>query len=218
MTKKHTIKESQNEGLNGSEAAVMRRIGNGGDAVGAVVEGLRSEAYKTDESVKALRALQKSKRIAVEEARPYSSLGAYVWSPLSLWFWAALGAVVLSMALISVTSGVVLYLRYVFGSALILFLPGYALVEALYPKRGKGPQVERVGLIKAEMDDDLTRFALSIGLSLAIVPLTGLVLNYTPFGIRLLPVTLSIAGITIALLTLALTRKHAYYKLAKGVL
>ena len=40
----------------------------------------------------------------------------------------------------------------------MLFLPGYALIEALYPKR--------------ELDE-LTRFALSIGLSLALVPLTG---------------------------------------------
>jgi uncharacterized membrane protein len=97
---------------------------------------------------------------------------------------------------------VVLYLRYAFGSALVLFMPGYSLIEALYPKR--------------ELDE-LTRFALSIGLSLALVPLVGLVLNYTPFGIRLLPVTLSTAGLTVVLLLLALSRKHAYYRLAKGL-
>ena len=83
-----------------------------------------------------------------------------------------------------------------------MFLPGYALIEALYPKR--------------ELDE-LTRFALSIGLSLALVPLTGLVLNYTPWGIRLLPVTISIAGLTVVFLVVALYRKHQYYKLAKGV-
>jgi len=203
LTKKLTMKEPENAKLSGSEASVLRRVGSGAASVRSVVEGLGSEGYKTDESVKALLSLQGSKRVVVEEARPYSSLSAYIWSPLSIWFWAAFGAVILSVALISVTSGVILYLRYVFGSALILFLPGYSLIEALYPK--------------GELDN-LIRFALSIGLSLAIVPLTGLVLNYTPFGIRLLPVAFSIAGITIALLVLALTRKHAYYKLAKGVL
>ena len=202
LTKKSTTKESGSENLSGSEASVLRRVEYVGVSVRSVVEGLRSEGYKTDESVKALLALHRNKMVAVEEERPYSSLGAYLWSPLSLWFWAALGAVALSVALISVTSGVVLYLRYVFGSVLILFLPGYSLIQALYPK--------------GELDE-LIRFALSIGLSLAIVPLTGLVLNYTPFGIRLLPVAISIAGITVALLILALTRKHAYYKLSKGV-
>jgi len=107
-----------------------------------------------------------------------------------------------SLVLISATSGVALYLRYAFGSVLVLFLPGYALIEPLYPKR--------------ELDE-LTRFALSIGLSLALVPLAGLFLNYTPFGIRLVPVAISLAGLTIILQLAALTRKHAYYKVAKGV-
>jgi uncharacterized membrane protein len=88
----------------------------------------------------------------------------------------------------------------VFGGLLVLFLPGYSLVQLLYSKR-------------KELDD-LTRLALSIGLSLAIVPLVGLVLNYTPFGIRLLPVAISLGGLTIVLLIGALQRKFSYYKLA----
>jgi hypothetical protein len=165
------------------------------------VGGLRGEGYSTDEAIAAVIALQKGKKVAMGEAKPFATLPSYAFSPISLWFWAALAALMASAALIFVTSGVVLYLRYAFGSALVLFLPGYSLIEALYPKR--------------ELDE-LTRFALSMGLSLALVPLAGLVLNYTPFGIRLLPVAFSIAGITIALLIVALTRKHAYYKLARG--
>jgi len=49
------------------------------------------------------------------------------------------------------------------------------------------------------------------------VPLVGLVLNYTPFGIRLLPVALSLSGLTLLFLVLALRRKHAYYKVAKDL-
>ena len=140
--------------------------------------------------------------MTIQEAKPYSNLTSYAWSPISAWFWAALGAVALSLGLISVTSGAALYLRYVFGSALVLFLPGFALIEALYPKR--------------ELDE-LTRLALSIGLSLALVPLVGLVLNYTPWGIRLLPVSISIAGLTAVLLCVALKRRHDYYRLSVGV-
>ena len=186
-----------------SKASVMERLKYNEASVDSLVEELRLGGHGRDESVKALIELQRDKKVTVTETRPYSSLDAYVLSPLSLWFWAAVGAVALSVGLISVTGGAAIYLRYVFGSALVLFLPGYALIEALYPK--------------GELDE-LTRFALSIGLSLAITPLTGLVLNYTPFGIRLLPVAISLAAITLALLLAALHRKHLYYRLAKGII
>lgn len=202
MSKKPSTQGSDIRRLNDSEASILRRLSSGQVPVVSIVEGLGSEGYRADESVRALLALQSDKKVTIQEAKPYASLGAYGWSPLSLWFWGALGAVVASLALISVTSGVALYLRYVFGSVLVLFLPGYALIEALYPKR--------------ELDE-LTRFALSIGLSLALVPLTGLVLNYTPFGIRLLPVAISLAGVTLALLIVAVKRKCDYYRLSKGI-
>ena len=69
-------------------------------------------------------------------------------------------------------------LRIILGIPFILFFPGYALVSALFPRR--------------KDLDGLERLALSLGLSLAVVPLVGLGLNYTPFGIRLYPVTLSL--------------------------
>jgi len=203
MAKRSAQEVAGSESLSKGEAAVMRRLGDGEVPVGIVVKGLRGEGYGTDQSVQALLSLQRGKKVTVQEASPYSTLSSYVQSPYSLWLWTAAGAVVVSLVLIWATSGVALYLRYVFGGALVLFLPGYALIEALYPKR--------------ELDE-LTRFALSIGLSLALSPLTGLVLNYTPFGIRLIPVALSLATLTLILLVVALTRKHAYYRLAKGVL
>jgi len=202
MGDRDAVKDAENVRPGSIEASILGQLGGDKVFVGGLLMGLRSEGYKTDESIKALLALQRDKKVTVQETRPFSSLGSYAWSPLSLWFWAVIGAVAASLLLISFTSGVALYLRYVFGSVLVLFLPGYALIEALYPKR--------------ELDE-LTRFALSIGLSLALVPLVGLVLNYTPFGIRLIPVALSLAVLTVVLLVVALTRKHAYYKLAKGV-
>jgi len=60
------------------------------------------------------------------------------------------------------------------GLAFVLFLPGYVLVAALYPRKN---------------DLDLAeRLALSLGLSIAVVPLIGLGLNYSPWGIRLSPI------------------------------
>ncbi len=78
--------------------------------------------------------------------------------------------------LVIFTSGV---LRIIFGLCLILFFPGYTLLSALFPAKSALGGVERI--------------ALSFGLSIAVVPLIGLILNYTPLGIRLYPILTSIS-------------------------
>jgi len=56
--------------------------------------------------------------------------------------------------------------------------------------------------------DSIERVALSIGMSLALVPIVGLLLNYTPWGIRLTPITVSLLAITVTFATAALIREH----------
>jgi len=70
-------------------------------------------------------------------------------------------------------------LRIVLGLPFVLLFPGYVLISALYPRKNDLDGIERL--------------ALSLGLSLAIVPLIGLVLNYTPWGIRLGPIVTSLS-------------------------
>jgi|GEM_PF-1169656 len=65
-------------------------------------------------------------------------------------------------------------IRIVLGLPFVLLFPGYVLVAALYPRK--------------EDLDSVERAALSFGLSIAIVPLIGLALNYSPWGIRLNPI------------------------------
>jgi uncharacterized membrane protein len=83
--------------------------------------------------------------------------------------------------------------RILLGLPLVLFLPGYALIALLFPRKDDLDGIERV--------------ALSFGLSIAVVPLTGLALNYTPFGIRLSPVLFSLSMLTIALALGAIWRR-----------
>jgi len=85
-------------------------------------------------------------------------------------------------------------LRWALGSVFVLFIPGYVAVEALFPK---GREL-----------DSIERFALSVGLSLALVPLVGLLLNYTPWGIRLTPIVISLTILTVGLAMVALTRQY----------
>lgn len=85
------------------------------------------------------------------------------------------------------------FLRVLFGIPVVLFIPGYALIAALFPGRKDIDTIERV--------------ALSFGLSIAVVPLTGLALNYTPWGIRLDPMVISLSLLTIGLTLIALYRR-----------
>jgi uncharacterized membrane protein len=76
---------------------------------------------------------------------------------------------------------------------MILFWPGYCLIASLFPQ---------------ESDIDLLeRFALSFGLSIAVVPLIGLGLNFTPWGIRLEPVVVSLTLFTLAMIFIAHYRR-----------
>jgi uncharacterized membrane protein len=84
-------------------------------------------------------------------------------------------ATLLLFPLVAFTSGGV---RIAFGLLFAFFFPGYALVSALFPKR------DRLGGIE--------RLALSFGLSIAVVPLIGLILNFTPWGIKLYPIVISV--------------------------
>ena len=71
---------------------------------------------------------------------------------------------------------------------LVLFIPGYVIVAALFPGSLKPG--------KSEIDW-IERIALSLGLSIAVVPLLGLLLNFTPFGIRFAPIVATITLFTV---------------------
>lgn len=103
----------------------------------------------------------------------------------------------LVMALLTVGLMVALfvggYLRIVLGLLLVLFIPGYVLVAALFPSVRDLDWVERI--------------ALSVGLSIAAVPLLGLLLNFTPWGIRLIPILVMISAFIGSVGTLAYIRR-----------
>jgi uncharacterized membrane protein len=88
--------------------------------------------------------------------------------------------------------------RVPLGLIMVLFLPGYALIAVLFPRKDDLDGIERV--------------ALSFGLSIAVVPLIGLGLNYTPWGIRLTPVVISLVFFTIIMDVVAFFRRSTMTK------
>jgi uncharacterized membrane protein len=86
------------------------------------------------------------------------------------------------------------FIRTVLGLFLILFIPGYSLIAALFPKKDDLDGIERA--------------ALSFGLSIAVTPLIGLALNYTPYGIRLTPILISLSAFTMIMIVIAYFRRR----------
>lgn len=84
---------------------------------------------------------------------------------------------------------------------LVLVLPGYALTSALFPNRSLGvPE----------------RLVFSLGLSLAVVILGGLALNWTPFGLRASSWAVLLSGITLGASAVALVRQQEQSMSAPG--
>ena len=76
----------------------------------------------------------------------------------------------LTIILVALVHGVSLEpLRIAIGVPAALFFPGYSFVAVLYPSRGVLNSIERIGM--------------SIGFSIALIPILGLALNFTPWGL-----------------------------------
>lgn len=89
-------------------------------------------------------------------------------------------------------------LRIVLGLPFLLFFPGYTLIAALFPRKTSLGGIERV--------------ALSFGLSIAVTPLMGLILNYTPWGIRLYPILISLAVFIFVTSAIAWYKRRKLYE------
>lgn len=102
--------------------------------------------------------------------------------------------VILSIALVPLVELTEGAARIAFGLVFVLFSPGYSLIAALFPRKGSLGGIERL--------------ALSFGLSIAVVPLIGLALNYTDWGIRETPILFSILVFILLMSLVAWYRRH----------
>lgn len=123
-------------------------------------------------------------------------LGDYLRSSQAYWYWTIVilaSTTALLAFVIPENAFPIVYARYILGSFFLLWLPGYAFTRALFPKK--------------ELDI-IESVVLNMGMSLVWVSIVGLLLNYTPSGISLQSVTVSLLVLTCALATAAITRDH----------
>lgn len=178
-------------------------LGHVGEPVGELVSHVSAEGgVKFEATARGLYRAVEDGRVRLVDTNPPRGLLGYFVSLYSLWFWLVVGFMGVVLASIYVLPQIypLYYLRYLAGAVFVLFVPGYVLIEALYPK--------------ADELEGLERFALDVGLSIAVVPLVGLVLNYTPWGIRLDPIFASLSLLVLGLGLVGVWRKYGYFALA----
>jgi uncharacterized membrane protein len=86
-------------------------------------------------------------------------------------------------------------LRVILGIPFVLFSPGYALISAFYPTK--------------DAIHNANRLMLSFALSIAIIPLILLLLNFSSWGIRLNPILYSVATFTAIISVIAWFRRRS---------
>lgn len=176
------------------------------ETVNRLVE-LVTQAYPASnkETLDAISRLQNNGRLQLTASVPQGpGTSAYLMTSAAAWFWATLAlafGTLVAVFTIPETAFPLVYVRYTLGIIFILWLPGYAFIKALFP--------QQLPIRTHSKELDAVEYtALSLGMSLALVPIVGLLLNYTPWGIQLTPIVLSLLALTIIFATLGVLREH----------
>ena len=150
--------------------------------------------------------LQSQGKITLKSVQtpPTKKLSIYLKTKEASWYWITLilaATTTITTFTIPENAYPIIYIRYVLGTLFAIWLPGYSLMKALFP-------TEPPFRTSSKSLDSIERLALSVGMSLALVPIIGLLLNYTPWGIRLTPVVLSLLTLTAVFATAGIIRER----------
>ncbi|MGC9516130.1 MAG: DUF1616 domain-containing protein [Methanomicrobiales archaeon] len=156
----------------------------------SVLDDLKEPVLPTSEDSSKSDLIHPAGRKESPLVKPYSARFKFLSNDLFL----ILLLTVLTVVFVTVPVLNQTVVRTILGLLFILFIPGYSLIAALFPK-------------KSDLDG-IERFALSFGLSIAITPLIGLILNYTPWGIRLDPILIALTILTLSLIIIASIRRR----------
>jgi hypothetical protein len=153
-----------------------------------------------EEAIKYIIDLNNKAKIELKDISFSPTGKGYLFSPRAMWYWIIMllsVATIITVYTIPENAIPMAYTRYMLGSIFVLFLPGFCLIKALFPKKEV---------------DNVEKTCLSVGMSLAIVVLTSFLLNYTVWGITTTTVTVSLLAITFAFASAALLREHEVQK------
>ena len=163
---------------------------------------------KTDEQriIETILKMQNAGRIKLSEKQPLASpkLVSYLKTKHALWYWLIIGLAISTSAIVfTIPEGSYpwIYIRNGLGTILVFWLPGYAFTKALFPPKPSDKASDK-------SLETIVQIALSVGISLALVPMVGLLLYYTPWGIQLTTTVPSLLVLTMIFATAGIKREH----------
>jgi hypothetical protein len=153
-----------------------------------------------------IHQLQEQGKIILKNKSPVlpDQLRGYLTTKKVHWYFGILIFIVMTTILVFVIPEnyfPLVYLRYLLGAILVLFLPGYSFLKAVFPKTMTMNE-STLGLIEI--------ISLSIGVSIAFVPLIGIFLIFTELGINLPAIVSSLLFFEVLFSTVALIRDYRY--------
>jgi uncharacterized membrane protein len=157
-----------------------------------------------DEIISLLHELEDEKKLKLAEAVFPMSAKDYVFSSKAVWYWVTMAISIFAFIIfftVNASFFPVIYLRNLLGLVFVLYLPGYALVKTLYPLNV--PLKTRTITL-----DSIERIVLSLGLSIVVTTLSGLLLYYTPIGLNFEPVNTCILVITLVFANWGIYREY----------
>lgn len=120
------------------------------------------------------------------------------------------GIAIATLVLWSTTGGGAGPIQVLLGVPFVLVLPGYALTCALFPGvNSDNPWSERgpVSRFYPRYISGIERIVLSVGLSIFVVPLLGLFLNFTPWGVTAGPYLMALLTVVVGGALVAAVRR-----------
>ncbi len=132
------------------------------------------------------------------------TLSSYLKTSHARWYWITTFFALLTLIVVLLVPENLQpwsYMRNILGAIFVLYVPGYTFIKTLFPVKVPIRTDE-------ENLDKIERIVLSIGMSLAVVPIVGLLLNYSPWGIQLVPFAFSLFAFSMVFASTALIREQ----------
>jgi uncharacterized membrane protein len=165
-----------------------------------------NKSLSIEEIRRAVKKLENDKKIMLVEPGTNGYFLDYImrgYNGLSLWLTTAATCLMMTIVFLLPNIGLWYYMRMVAGVIFVLYIPGNALLQLLFAHRNI-EQTEQV--------------VLSIGLSIALISIIGLMLKYLVLGLTVESAVISIGVLSIILSAVANYSHFLYSKKANDYL
>ena len=152
---------------------------------------------KKDEFLDLIIELENENKITLNKYNNDLKINRYEYlkSNNATWFWLTIFYIISILVIIYINYNNYIYsnLRIILIIIYIIYIPGYSLTRLLFP-------MKKINLLE--------RIMLSMGCSLILTTILGLLLNYTFWGINIISITITHTIFTILLCILAIYREY----------